>query len=76
MKSISSPGNKEVYHQPVLTRPQEHPDGWRPFGTPVPNKPGFVTSPYAPDKGFVDLRGFPPGTEVKCPYTNKVFLVP
>ncbi len=44
--------------------------------TPVPNKPGFMTSPYALSAGNVDVRGFPPGTEVKCPYTGKMFLVP
>jgi hypothetical protein len=32
-----------------------------PYGIPVPNKPGFVTSPYAPDQGYVDVRGFPAG---------------
>ena len=47
-----------------------------PFGIAVPNKPGFVTSPYAPTRGYVDVRGFPSGTEVKDPYTNKVFLAP
>lgn len=47
-----------------------------PYGTPVPGKPGYVTSPHAPDAGYVDLRGFPPGTEVKCPYTAKLFLAP
>ncbi len=47
-----------------------------PYGTPVPGKSGFVTSPHAPYSGYVDVRGFPPGTEVKDPYTGKVFLVP
>lgn len=47
-----------------------------PYGIPVPSKPGFVTSPYAPKSGYVDVRGFPSGTEVKDPYTGKVFLTP
>ena len=47
-----------------------------PYAIPVPNKPGFVTSPYAPKQGFVDVRGFPSGTEVIDPYTGKTFLAP
>jgi hypothetical protein len=47
-----------------------------PYAIPVPNKPGFVTSPYAPKQGFVDVRGFPSGTEVTDPYTGKIFLTP
>jgi hypothetical protein len=47
-----------------------------PYGIPVPNKPGFVTSPYSPTAGYVDVRGFPSGTEVKDPYSGKIFLTP
>jgi hypothetical protein len=41
----------------------------------VPNKPHLVESPYSPGK-YVDVEGFAPGTEVKDPYTQKIFLVP
>jgi hypothetical protein len=47
-----------------------------PYAIPVPNKPGFVTSPFAPKSGYVDVRGFPSGTEVKDPYSGKTFLTP
>jgi hypothetical protein len=47
-----------------------------PYGKPVPGKAGFVTSPYSPESGLVDVRGYPPGTQVKDPYTGKIFLVP
>jgi hypothetical protein len=47
-----------------------------PYGTPVPGKPGLVTTPFAPDSGYVDVTGFPPGTEVEDPYTGKTFLTP
>jgi hypothetical protein len=46
------------------------------YGTPVPGKNGFVTSPFSPDAGYIDVRGFSPGTPVKDPYTGKVFLTP
>src|SRR3954467_1555680 len=47
-----------------------------PSGIPVPNRPGFVTSPYSPKASYVDVRGFPSGTEVKDPYSGKIFLTP
>jgi hypothetical protein len=46
------------------------------YGTPVPGKQGFVTSPFSPNSGYIDVRSFPPGTEVKDPYTGKIFLTP
>ena len=45
-----------------------------PYGTPVPGKPGLVTSPFSPDSGYVDVTGFPPGSAVEHPYTGKIFL--
>lgn len=47
-----------------------------PYGIPVKDKPGYVTSPYAPDSGYVDVHGFTTGQEVRDPYTQKIFLVP
>ena len=47
-----------------------------PYGTPVPGKPGLVTSPFAPDAGYVQVLGFPPATPVEDPYTGKIFLTP
>jgi len=46
------------------------------YGTSVPDKPGLVISPFAPDSGYVDVTGFPPRTEVEDPYTGKIFLMP
>jgi hypothetical protein len=56
--------------------PSRRPRTDLPYGVPVPNKPGFVISPYSPNTGYVDIRGFPSGTEVKDPYTGKVFITP
>lgn len=46
-----------------------------PYASPVPDKAGFVYSPHNP-KFLIDVRGFPPGTEVNDPNTGKLFKVP
>jgi hypothetical protein len=47
-----------------------------PYAIPVPGKQGFVTSPFAPVSGYIDVHQFPSGTYVKDPFTGKVFRTP
>lgn len=47
-----------------------------PVGRPVPGKPGYVISPFSPNSGYVDVKGFNSGEQVKDPYSGKIFLVP
>ncbi|HEX3618867.1 MAG TPA: hypothetical protein VHU16_00695 [Candidatus Udaeobacter sp.] len=60
---------------PTKVAPTKVAKGDYPYGIPVPGKPHLVESPYSPGK-YIDVEGFPPGTEVKDPYTDKIFLVP
>jgi hypothetical protein len=46
-----------------------------PTGKPVPGKPGYVFSPFTSER-YVDVSGFAPGTKVKDPWTDKIFIVP
>jgi hypothetical protein len=47
-----------------------------PTGKPVPGKPGYVFSPFDASDRYVDVSGFAPGTKVKDPWTDKIFIVP
>jgi hypothetical protein len=47
-----------------------------PVAKPVPGKPGYVFSPYDSNGGYVDVSGYPSGSKVKDPYSQKIFLVP
>lgn len=60
----------------VAAQPKPQAPAKLPFGSPIPGRPGFVNSPYAEKHQLVDVTGLNIGTEVKCPYTGKLFRVP
>ena len=47
-----------------------------PTAKAVPDKPGYVFSPFDSSGRYVDVSGYAPGTKVKDPWTDKIFIVP
>jgi hypothetical protein len=47
-----------------------------PVASAIPNRKGFVHSPFAAKHQIVDVTGLKPGQEVKCPFSGKLFRIP
>jgi hypothetical protein len=73
---VTAPPNRDNVRVTKAIAARKNPKGDLPYGIPVPGKQGLVTSPFSPDSGYIDVRSFPPGTEVRDPYTGKSFLTP
>jgi hypothetical protein len=73
---VPAPPNRSNVRVAKATATRKNQKGDLPYGIPVPGKQGLVTSPFSPDSGYIDVRSFPPGTEVRDPYTGKSFLTP
>jgi hypothetical protein len=83
--TASSPPQRNETHLPTssASRPAATPQSSStssatqfPVAKAVPGKPGYVFSPYDPNGGYVDVSGYPAGSKVKDPYSQKIFLVP
>ena len=47
-----------------------------PTAKAVPDKPGYVVSPFDAGGRYVDISGYASGSKVKDPWTDKIFIVP
>ncbi len=47
-----------------------------PTAKPVPGKPGLVFNPFKPNGSYIDVSGYAPGSKVKDPDSQKIFVVP
>ena len=77
LEQPSPPAQKEKL-PPVVLRASAAPQakGDMPYGIPVPGQKGMVMSPYLPERNYIDVSAFTPGSAVRDPYTGKIFLVP
>lgn len=64
--------------EPRTSPPAQAPSTSAAFPTAkaVPDKPGYVFSPFDSSGRYVDVSGYTPGTKVKDPWTDKIFVVP
>ena len=79
MPKISGIRQKLVHQQkgkPGSTPTNNAPRKSYAYGIAIQGKPGFVHSPYAPSKGEIDIRRYPKGAQLKCPFTGKTFIAP
>jgi hypothetical protein len=53
-----------------------YPQSEFPTAKAVPDKPGYVFSPFDSSGRYVDVSGYASGTKVKDPWTDKIFVVP
>lgn len=73
IKAPSETPSAKIPDKPFTTKT---PESLPPYGKNIPNKPGFVYSPFAQKHQLVSVEGLAPGIAVRCPYTRKIFRIP
>jgi hypothetical protein len=62
--------------KPSSSAQTSYPQTGFPTAKAVPDKPGYVFSPFDTSGRYVDVSGYASGTKVKDPWTDKIFIVP
>ena len=82
---VSTPqvARREITQQKTQQNPKpsspahaSYPQTQFPTAKAVPEKPGYVFSPFDSSGRYVDVSGYASGTKVKDPWTDKIFVVP
>ena len=66
----SNAAEKDTHKTPATATVEAYPTA-----KVVPGKPGLVFSPFVNTQAMIDVRDMKSGQKVKCPFTQKLFLV-
>src|SRR6478672_4480818 len=69
------PYSETTQPEPRPSSPVQASSSAFPTAKAVPDKPGYVFSPFDSSR-YVDVSGYTPGSKVKDPWTDKIFIVP
>jgi hypothetical protein len=78
-RTASQDASRETTQQnqkPSSPAHASYPQSQFPTAKAVPEKPGYVFSPFDSSGRYVDVSGYASGTKVKDPWTDKIFVVP
>ncbi len=78
-QSASAPSRAAGSNQSVKPSPSSQTSASTtqfPVAKPVPDRPGLVFNPFNAGDGYIDVSGYAPGSKVKDPTTQKIFIVP
>jgi hypothetical protein len=73
---VSSRETTQANTKPSSPGRVSYPQTGFPTAKAVPEKPGYVFSPFDSSGRYVDVSGYASGTKVKDPWTDKIFVVP
>jgi hypothetical protein len=75
-RTASQDARRETTQPNQKSAQASYPQTAFPTAKAVPDKPGYVFSPFDSSGRYVDVSGYGSGTKVKDPWTDKIFVVP